>query len=315
MTNKLTAVAAVAVLALAPAQAQSVAELLQKGIYAQESAGDLDGAIQLFRQAINAASSSRALAAQALYHIGAAQAAKGDTGGAAQTLRQLIDQYPEQRDLAARLQQYLPAYKPSSAQAGFTATVYRDPGTSGVSFVLPPGWTASQSEVDSSKSGINIFLNDPANSQVSIIFWVRTEKIDASTLPQTILVRPEHKEAELRSAGIPDFTIRRDTIRPLQVGANKGISVIGDYTSERSDSRAVFRGGQAMVLRRHDTPGANGQAAISNPPVPQKVAMLYSWLWGTNSRVVIFARDLDPNKLSECDRTHNLAGRGSIIWP
>jgi hypothetical protein len=56
MTNKFKGAAAMAALVLAPVQAQSVADLLQKRIYAQEMAGDLDGAIQLFRQAINAAS-------------------------------------------------------------------------------------------------------------------------------------------------------------------------------------------------------------------------------------------------------------------
>ena len=51
MTNQYFVAALVAVLLLgAPANAQSAADLLQKGIHAQETVGDVDGAIQIFRQ-------------------------------------------------------------------------------------------------------------------------------------------------------------------------------------------------------------------------------------------------------------------------
>ena len=292
MTNKFR-VGALAALACAPAYAQSVTDLLQKGIYAQEAAGDLDGAIQLFRQAIDASAPSRMLAGQALYHMGSAQAAKGDVGGAAQTFRQLIDQYPEQRDLAARLQPLLPGFKQPASQPNFTATIYRDPG-SGLSFALPPGWTATQSAIDSTlpNPGVNIDLHDPESGEPSIFVWVRTQKTDPSTVPQKILATPDMKEAQMRKDGIADFTVRRESLRPLQVGANKGLSAIAEYTSDNTVASHswVITMDQATLNTRQDR-------AVSTQPL--KRAELFSWLWGADVRIVIFARDLDPAKLSE----------------
>ena len=51
MTNQHFVAAVVVVLLIgAPANAQSAADLLQKGIHAQETVGDVDSAIQIFRQ-------------------------------------------------------------------------------------------------------------------------------------------------------------------------------------------------------------------------------------------------------------------------
>ena len=63
-----------------PAQGQSTAELLQKGIYTQETVGDLDGAIKIYRQIINSASQSRTYAAQAQYRLGVCLLKKGENG-------------------------------------------------------------------------------------------------------------------------------------------------------------------------------------------------------------------------------------------
>ena len=56
MFVKLVTVAMLALSLLATAgSAQTAAELLQKGIYTQETAGDLDAAIQIYRQVISSA--------------------------------------------------------------------------------------------------------------------------------------------------------------------------------------------------------------------------------------------------------------------
>ena len=48
---------------------QSVAELLEKGIYTQETIGNLDGAIQIYRQILKSAPKQREYAAQAQYRL------------------------------------------------------------------------------------------------------------------------------------------------------------------------------------------------------------------------------------------------------
>ncbi len=301
MSNKFMTAAAIAALGLVPARAQSVADLLEKGIYAQQAAGDLDSAIQLFRQAVNAAAPSRTLAAQALFHMGSAQAAKGDLAGAAQTFRELLDQYPEQRDLAGRLQQYLPAYRQSSAQAGFTATVYHDPGTSGVSFVLPPGWTATQEAVDTTKKGANIILYDPAAGEPGMGIWVRTHKTDPATLERDIMNSPDAKEAQMhKDYGRKDFVIRRETVRRVQVGSNRGLTAIGDYTVDGANGRtmAVTNNGQSLTIAQQGTLLDNSGRVISAPSGTVKRAEIFTWLWGANGRVAAWAHNVDPDKLA-----------------
>jgi hypothetical protein len=86
---------------------QSAGELLQKGIYTQETVGDLDGAIRIYRQILNSASESRAVAAQAQYRLGLCLQGKGDSAGAAQAFRKLVKAYPEQTELVAKAQQKL----------------------------------------------------------------------------------------------------------------------------------------------------------------------------------------------------------------
>jgi hypothetical protein len=91
-----------------PARAQSAAELLQKGIYTQDTVGDLDGAIRIYRQVLNASADSRAVAAQAQYRLGLCLLSKGDSAGATQAFQKLIKDYPDQRDLVSKAHQKLP---------------------------------------------------------------------------------------------------------------------------------------------------------------------------------------------------------------
>jgi hypothetical protein len=87
---------------------QSPGELLQKGIYTQETVGDLDGAIRIYRQILSGAAESRSVAAQAQYRLGICLLGKGDSAGAAQAFQKLIKEYPEQKELLAKARQKLP---------------------------------------------------------------------------------------------------------------------------------------------------------------------------------------------------------------
>lgn len=88
--------------------AASAGELLQKGIYTQDTVGDLDGAIKIYRQILNTASESRAVAAQAQYRIGLCLLEKGDSAAATQAFEKLIKDYPEQKELTDLAQQKMP---------------------------------------------------------------------------------------------------------------------------------------------------------------------------------------------------------------
>lgn len=91
----------------AVAQAPTSSELLQKGIYLQETVGDLDGAIKIYRQVIQMAQESRAIAAQAEYRLGVCLQKKGRQAEAASTFQKLLRDYPEQTGVAAHARESL----------------------------------------------------------------------------------------------------------------------------------------------------------------------------------------------------------------
>jgi hypothetical protein len=88
--------------------AQTISDLLQKAIYAEETAGDLDAAIKLYRQVLATSTETRALAAQAQYRLGTCLLRKGDQAGAKQAFEALIKDYPEQKELVAKAREAMP---------------------------------------------------------------------------------------------------------------------------------------------------------------------------------------------------------------
>ncbi len=110
MTTKHILAAAAAVLLLSlPASAQSASDLLQKGIHAQEAAGDLDGAIAIFRQVVDSPSTNKPLAAQAQYQLVLCMLQKGDRAAATRELAALERNFPGMPDLVAKARKLIPA--------------------------------------------------------------------------------------------------------------------------------------------------------------------------------------------------------------
>jgi tetratricopeptide (TPR) repeat protein len=85
-----------------PAQTQpTAAELLQKGIYAQETAGDLDGAVKIYRQIVDSHPVQQEIAAQAQYRLGLTLLQKGDAALASQEIQRLAWDFPNYKELIA----------------------------------------------------------------------------------------------------------------------------------------------------------------------------------------------------------------------
>jgi uncharacterized protein len=91
-----------------PALAQSASELLQKGIYTQETLGDLDGAIKIYKQLLAQAKGARVYAAQAQYRLARCYLAKGQSAEAVEAFKELIRDYPEQKELVAKARENVP---------------------------------------------------------------------------------------------------------------------------------------------------------------------------------------------------------------
>src|SRR5215469_15395064 len=103
MTKSIAVVLSGVLLAAIPVTAQTTAELLQKGIYAQETEGNLDNAILIYRQIVNSAPAQRDLAAQAQYRLAQALLQKGDLATASKEFERLARDYAEYGNLVSAL--------------------------------------------------------------------------------------------------------------------------------------------------------------------------------------------------------------------
>jgi hypothetical protein len=107
MSKRYLVVSILAAILAIPASAQTPADLFQKAIHAQETTGDLDGAIRIFRQ-VAAETRNRPLAAQAQYQLVLCMLQKGDRPGASKELDALARNFPEQPDLFASARKLIP---------------------------------------------------------------------------------------------------------------------------------------------------------------------------------------------------------------
>lgn len=107
----LPAIVLAAVVAIQPigSHAASAAELLEKGIYTEETKGDIDGAIAIYQQIAAESKATRALAAQAQLRLGQCYLKKNRTADANAALEQLIREFPTEKELVAAARKLLPA--------------------------------------------------------------------------------------------------------------------------------------------------------------------------------------------------------------
>ena len=79
--------------------AESPAILLEKGIYQEETVGDLDAAIAIFQDVIKEVKKSNKYASQAYYRLGKCYLKKQQNPQAIKAFKQVINLYPEEKDL------------------------------------------------------------------------------------------------------------------------------------------------------------------------------------------------------------------------
>ena len=89
-------------------RAASTSELLEKGIYTEETVGDLDGAISIYKKVVAEGKASHALAAQAQYRLGQCLLKKGKKDEATAAFKKLISDFADQKELVAKAKKYVP---------------------------------------------------------------------------------------------------------------------------------------------------------------------------------------------------------------
>jgi hypothetical protein len=100
-----------AVLSLVPqaqaAPAASASELLEQGIYSEETKGDVDAALKLYQQVVTEARASQSVAAQAQYRLGVCYYKKKNFAQATEAFQKLVREFPDQKDMVAAANKYL----------------------------------------------------------------------------------------------------------------------------------------------------------------------------------------------------------------
>ena len=94
------------------AAAASPSELLEQGVYSEETKGDVDAALKLYQQVVAEAKAGQAVAAQAQYRLGVCYYKKKNYGAANTAFEKLLKDYPEQKDLIALANKYLASAMP-----------------------------------------------------------------------------------------------------------------------------------------------------------------------------------------------------------
>ena len=90
------------------AVSESPSELLEKGIYTEETKGDIDSAIAIYQRLIAESDVNRSLAAEAQFRLGECFLKKNRTADATAAFKKLIQDFPQEKKLVAKARQYLP---------------------------------------------------------------------------------------------------------------------------------------------------------------------------------------------------------------
>jgi hypothetical protein len=88
-------------------QAATISDLLEQGVYSEETKGDLEAAMKLYQQVVQDAKAGEALAAQAQYRLGVCYHKQRKFTEATTAFEKVIRDYPDQKELVRLASEYL----------------------------------------------------------------------------------------------------------------------------------------------------------------------------------------------------------------
>lgn len=198
--------------------AQTVTEQMQKAIYAQETEGDLDGAIQIYRQILTSGP-SRQLAAQAQFRLAQALLQKGDLQNAASEFQILSRSYPEYKDLIASMASQM---RPAPRQYGTLRNGHYRNFLTNVEFTVPDAWSF-KGDGESSGNGQMAIID--CGSGIAVLVWMKPLVERAADLA-SLLRKDMEGKSSMRSEG---WKIRPESVQERTLSGHPGLSSISDY--------------------------------------------------------------------------------------
>lgn len=88
----------------------SPSELLERGVYEEETKGDIDSAIAIFQQLVAESDVNRSLAVQAQYRLGQCYLKKNKTAEATAAFQKVIHDFPNETNFMALARKHLPSH-------------------------------------------------------------------------------------------------------------------------------------------------------------------------------------------------------------
>lgn len=241
MIIRFAASAAAALLFLAtPGSPQTAAESLQKGMYTQQTAGDVDGAIQIYRGVIAAADADRATAGRAQMQLVSAFLQKGDFAGAAREFNTLMLSYGDQKEVissmtaAMRLAAGMGLPRPAVAQptlGTFQNGVYHHTKT-GTEIALPPGMSVA-GDGESSGGGEFVTVSDAVTvngaTGLSYFVWMKSDNMAAADIAAQLKQDEAYKVHQRTVDGTQGFKERPGTQLQFAHGNGQALAVAFDF--------------------------------------------------------------------------------------
>jgi len=122
MKRRINILAAVVILAISGTLwAESASVLFEKGLYAEETEGNLEKAIEIYQQVIDQAGKIRRLGAQATYQLGMCYLKKGEQAKAAKYFQQVVSDYPTEKVIVENANKQLERITPEQFQTNLYA--------------------------------------------------------------------------------------------------------------------------------------------------------------------------------------------------
>ena len=274
-------------LAVWPAAAQeSAAVQLQKGIFAQQTTGDLEAAIQIFRQIIASNPVERVYAAQAQLHLAQSLLQKGDLNGAATEFNVLAANYSEFHEAVAAMSKQLAGVQQGPTFSKGTATLAQDQPDryqnklTGVSFTAPPGWKIEGDSESSDNGEIVMFSNSSLHTDL-VAAWMKPRNNDASQIPGLLRGDLARKHLDRDDS----WTVRPQSVQVRTVAGQQALSAVADYIEYDVPIQA-----DSIQINGHTMVAVNPRATTTANPQPTKMVEYLIWIRTPKTHVQFFGR-------------------------
>ena len=244
--------------------ADTAAQLLEKGIYTEETVGDLQAAIDLYQKAVAEAKNDEARAAEAQFRTGQCLLKQKKNDKAVAAFQKVIDSYPDQEEWVTKAKQHVPVllkYDDDSMESKISTTG----GGHAVLFKCPSNgdWYLDQVQLFGSRYGYDkapnenffIYITDP-----------KMEKVCKISKPYSTFVKGNEKwiTIKITPVKVPEEFYVCFVFNPTRT---KGVYVGMDENVEESHSKEAVPGDHIenlpkkadWMIRADVTPFASGK--------------------------------------------------------